>query len=153
MITASVVWQTPMIDTQGFMYMHTCIKNIICMDILNYIFLSNWWISKHQDKVVCQQPRMTCGTQVCYLQEPLNPRFQPLICISTTTGQNCTYFKPSIYTTSHTKLEDNLFSSLQDLFLKIAQFSSHFSSSHHFRKQILKITFLQINFLQIWYTN
>ena len=26
MITASVVWQTPMIDTQGFMYMHTCIK-------------------------------------------------------------------------------------------------------------------------------
>ena len=151
MIMASVVWQTPMIDTQGF-HVHTYIKKLYVWTIWITFFYSTSGFQNIQDEVVCQQPRMTCGTQVCYLQEPLSPRFQPLICISTTTGQNCTYFTPSIYTTSHTKLEDNLFSSLQDLFLKIARFSSHFSS-HHFRKQILKITFLRINFLQIWYTN
>ena len=29
--------------------------------------------------VVCQWPRKPCGTQVCYLQEPLTHRFQSLI--------------------------------------------------------------------------
>ena len=29
--------------------------------------------------VVCQRPRKMCGTQMCYLQEPLSHRFQQLI--------------------------------------------------------------------------
>ena len=32
-------------------------------------------IKKYQDMVVCQWPRKTCGTQVCYLQEPLSHHF------------------------------------------------------------------------------
>ena len=34
-------------------------------------------ISRHT--VVCQQPRKPCDAQVCYLQEPLTHRFQPLV--------------------------------------------------------------------------
>ena len=39
--------------------------------------LINCHTSRHT--VVCQQPRKPCGTQVCYLQEPLTCCFQPLI--------------------------------------------------------------------------
>ena len=45
-----------------------------------------------------------------------------------------TYFMLSINMCLHTKLEENWFSSFRDTYmlLKIAQFSSHFSSSHRF---------------------
>ena len=34
-------------------------------------------VSRHM--VMCQRPRKPCGTQVCYLQEPLTRHFKPLI--------------------------------------------------------------------------
>ena len=34
---------------------------------------------KLRHTVMCQRPRKTCGTQVCYLQEPLSDCFQHLI--------------------------------------------------------------------------
>ena len=55
-------------------------------------------------------------TQVGYLQEPLSHHFQPLIHISITTGPisiKFTYFMPAIYTTLHTKFEENQLSSLR----------------------------------------
>ena len=36
-------------------------------------------IYRSRHMVVCQWPRKPCGTQVCYLQEMLSHRFQPLI--------------------------------------------------------------------------
>ena len=69
-------------------------------------------VSRHT--VVCQRPRKSCGTQVSYLQEPLSHHFQHVIS-SITTGPisiKCTYFMPSIYTTLHTKFEENRLSSL-----------------------------------------
>ena len=35
--------------------------------------------NRSRHTVVCQRPRKTCSTQVCYLQEPLSHRFQHLI--------------------------------------------------------------------------
>ena len=81
--------------------------------------------------------------------------------ISITTGLisiKFTYFMPSIYATLHTKFKRNWPSSTQDIFLKIAPFSSPFSSYsslHRFTKVTLsqpKTPFLGIDFFQIWHT-
>ena len=79
-------------------------------------------------------------------------------CISKSTKPISTkfiYFLPYIYTTSHIKFEGNL---LRYLFLKIAQFSSHFSfysPSHKITNvfKSCKITFQCFNFFQFWNTN
>ena len=71
---------------------------------------------KLRHTVVCQQPRKTCSTQECYLQEPLSHSIQHLI--SLIIGPiliKFTYFMPSIYMTLHTKFEKNRLSSLQDI--------------------------------------
>ena len=50
---------------------HSYIRSYISITIVN--------IRKSRHMVVCQQPRKPCGTQVCYLEEPLTSCFQPLI--------------------------------------------------------------------------
>ena len=63
-----------------------------------------------------------------------------------------THFMSPIYATLQTKFEKNRPSSLRDVFMKIAPFSSHFSSSQHFTKVTLsqpKTPFSFITFFQI----
>ena len=50
--------------------LHTCI--ISC---LNLYYTHTYIVCLLSHIVVCQQPRKTHGTQVCYLQEPLNCQF------------------------------------------------------------------------------
>ena len=63
-------WAAPFLHQRCFYmrYIHTYIYSYI-------------HTSRHT--VVCQRPRKPCGTQVCYLQEPLTHCFQPLISLQT----------------------------------------------------------------------
>ena len=82
------------------------------------------YLSGHM--VVCQQPTSVCGTQVgksymrhtsmLFTRTAESPFLTPHISI--TTGPisiKFTYFMPFIYTTLHTKFEENRISSLQDM--------------------------------------
>ena len=93
--------------------------------VMHFTFTLSVFYFRSRHKVLCQRPRKPCGTQVCYLQEPLTRCFLTL-CISVTTRPisiKFTYFMPSIYTTLHTKLERNRPSGLRDmLFWKLPHF-------------------------------
>ena len=121
-----------------------------------------WWNQqkpKISKLVVCQWPRNPCGTQVCYLQEPLTRHFQPLISLQPL-GQCLSnshiLCSPYTYVTLHTKFEWNRPSSLQDVCSwKLPHFLHLFSSSHCFTKVTLsqpKTPFPWIDFFKIWHT-
>ena len=110
--------------------------------------------------VSCQE-RSTAHKSVCYLQEPLSHRFQHLIYISITARSisiKFMHFMSSIYTTWHTKFEENQLRSFWNMHMrcwKLPNFSLYFSSLHWLKIIIWarKTTFSWINFFQIWNTN
>ena len=93
---------------------------------------------------------------VCYLQKHISWHFQPRVSLELL-GWLVPNFMPFIYTTSCTKLEENLFSSLQDICSwRFPCFLHIFLFLHCFRNVNLnqpKTTSLYIDFLEIWYVN
>ena len=115
--------------------------------------------------VMCQWPRKPCDSQVCYLQEPLTRRFQPLISYNHWADFNQIHI---FYVLHIRNLTYQIWKKLAQsfaryMFLTIALFSSPFSSysysssssSHRFTKVHLsqpKTPFPFIDFFQIWHT-
>ena len=65
---------------------------------------------------MCQRPRKTCGTQVCYLQELLSHHFNTSYLYNYCSNFYKIYiFYAPIYTTLHNKFEENRISSLEDM--------------------------------------
>ena len=68
------------------MQLHTRVRVLVCqhacVNMLSITcdgVLASLAYCKSRHTVMCQQPRKTCGTQVCYLQELLSHHFQHLI--------------------------------------------------------------------------
>ena len=108
---------------------------------------------------MCQRPRKLCGTQVCYLQEPLTRRFQPLISLQPL-GQflsNSRTVCPP-YMQPYIPILKEIGPVVREIYVPencpiFFTFSS--SSSHRFTKVTLsqpKTPFPWIDIFQIWHT-
>ena len=98
---------------------------------INFCSYFATYVGRSRHTVVCQRPRQTCGTQVCYERNvPLIHHFQYLlyIYIYITTGQ-----------ISICKFEENLISSLQDTVQQVIFPMCKFSRISRMSSQLGKI--------------
>ena len=123
---------------------------IWCTYVHMYIYYYYTYIKTHSH---VSEAKKDVWPQMYHLQEPLSHFLQHLISLTTVLISNkFKYFMPSIYTTLHTKFQENQISSLRDTGF---WFSSHFLLHTDLKITLSqeKIMFPWIDFLHIWYTN
>ena len=121
-----------------------------------FLWMSLCTINCDQDTWLCVSSQERRATYKCVIYRIAKSPFSTLHISKTAKliSIKFIYFMPSIYTTLHTKFEENWISSTRYVFLKIAQFSSHFLSWQQFKTITLsqeKTSFSWMNFFQIWF--